>query len=176
MTRAFFPASFDPIHYGHIDIALRAREIFSEVVVGVYARPQKNILFSVEERIAMVRRALESPGSGISVVAYEELTVHFAEKIGAKVVVRGLRVFSDFELEFRMALANKRLNSGIDVVCLIANEQHMHLSSSTIREIASLGGDVSSMVPHYVASALIAKYQELANDGKSRHDLISIRD
>lgn len=176
MTKAFFPASFDPIHYGHIDIALRANEIFDEVVVGVYARPIKNVLFSLDERMAMVKQALETPETGISVVSYECLTVQFAEKIGAKVIVRGLRVFSDFELEFRMALANKRLNPKIDVVCLITTEQHMHLSSSTIREIASLGGDVSTMVPSYVESAMLAKYQNLIDDGKRRNDIISIRD
>ena len=108
MTKVVFPGTFDPIHYGHMDIARRAARLFDEVVVAVYDRPIKSLLFTPEERIALVRRAFEGLPN-VSVTGYQELTVTFARQIGAQAIVRGLRVFSDFEYEFRMALANKRL-------------------------------------------------------------------
>ena len=108
MVRAMFPGTFDPIHFGHIDIATRAARLFDEVVVAVYDRPLKSLMFSPEERIALVNQALDGHDR-IRVVSYSGMTVDFCRKIGAQVVVRGLRVFSDFEFEFRMALANHRL-------------------------------------------------------------------
>lgn len=159
MYRAVFPASFDPVHYGHMDIARRASLMFDELVIGVYdhANPLKKVLFSLDERLEMVGIALGDVPN-LRVEAYSGLTVDFARQAKATIIVRGLRVFSDFELEFRMALANRRLAPDLDVVCLIASEQHMHLASSTIREIASLGGDVSSMVPPHVWQALQGRY------------------
>jgi len=174
MVKAVFPATFDPIHYGHIDIARRASCLFREVVVAVYDRPLKTLLFSPEERISMVRRTFENE-ENITVVGYSGLTVDFCRKIGAKVIVRGLRVFSDFEYEFRMALANDRLAPEIEVVALITSENHTFLSSSTVREIAALGGDVSSMVPHYVEAALKQRYEELSRV-KGHEHLSSLRD
>lgn len=174
-TRAVFPATFDPIHYGHIDIALRANKLFDEVIVGVYDRPLKRLAFSLEERVAMVEKAFEGV-KGIRVMAYSGLTVDFAHDVNAQAVVRGLRVFSDFELEFRMALANKRLAPDLETVSFITGEQHMHLASSTIREIASLGGDVSTMVPRHVHDALIAHFQELGDDAAGSVDMVSLRD
>ena len=112
----------------------------------------------------------------IRVEAYSGLTVEFARKVGAQAIVRGLRVFSDFELEFRMALANHRLAPEIEFVCLMASEAHMHLSSSTIREIASLGGDVSSMVPPHVQKALVEHFSRLGDDAPGSVDLVSLRD
>jgi pantetheine-phosphate adenylyltransferase len=156
MVRALFPGTFDPIHLGHIDIATRASRLFDEVVMAVYDKPLKNLLFSPEERISLVREAFtENPK--IKVTGYSGLTVDFAHQIDAHVVVRGLRVFSDFEFEFRMALANQRLAKDIETIALITAEQHTFLSSSTVREIAMLNGDVSSMVPPYVKVALQAK-------------------
>src|SRR6185436_1531912 len=154
MVKAIFPATFDPIHFGHIDIATRASRMFDEVYVGVYDRPMKKLLFSVDERLDMVERSLGDI-KNIHIQKYSGLTVDFARQVSAQAIVRGLRVFSDFELEFRMALANHRLAPDIEVVCLITSEQHMHLSSSTVREIASLGGDVSSMVPPNVEQVLL---------------------
>jgi len=174
MVKAIFPATFDPIHYGHIDIARRASCLFREVVVAVYDRPLKTLLFSPEERISMVRRTFENE-ENITVVGYSGLTVDFCRKIGAKVIVRGLRVFSDFEYEFRMALANDRLAPEIEVVALITSENHTFLSSSTVREIAALGGDVSSMVPSYVEAALKQRYEELSKV-KGHEHLSSLRD
>jgi len=174
MVKAIFPATFDPIHYGHIDIARRASRLFRELVVAVYDRPLKSLLFSPEERISMVRRAFEDE-QNITVVGYSGLTVDFCRQIGAKVIVRGLRVFSDFEYEFRMALANDRLAPEIEVVALITSENHTFLSSSTVREIAALGGDVSSMVPPYVAEALKNRYDQLSTV-KGHEHLSSLRD
>jgi pantetheine-phosphate adenylyltransferase len=119
MTKAIFPGTFDPIHYGHIDIALRAAKLFSTLYVAVYDRPLKSLLFSPEERIDLVKRSFHEPN--VEVIGYNSLTVDLCKKIGATVIVRGLRVFSDFEYEFRMALANNRLAPDIDVVAFITS-------------------------------------------------------
>lgn len=163
MITAVFPGTFDPIHYGHIDIAERASRLFDQVVVAVYEEPLKRILFSPEKRIQLVETALE-PISNIRTVGYSGLTVDFCHQIGAQVIVRGLRVFSDFEYEFRMALANHSLSPDIEVVALITNKDHSFLSGSTVREIAALNGDVSSMVPAEVQQALQERFQELGSD------------
>ncbi len=157
--KAVFPGTFDPIHYGHIDIALRAARMFDEVVVAVYDKPLKELIFTPEERVDMVRRALEGYAN-IQVTGYSGLTVEFCKRIGAQVIVRGLRVFSDFEREFRMALTNQHLAPDIEVIALITGGQHMFLSSTTVREVAALGGDVSFMVPPFVAEALYRKFRE----------------
>jgi pantetheine-phosphate adenylyltransferase len=161
--RAVFPGTFDPIHLGHIDIAKRAANLFDEVIVAVYDKPLKTLLFPPEERIELVRRSFQD-NPRIQAMGYSGLTVEFCHKIDAQVIVRGLRVFSDFEYEFRMALANHRLAEDIDVVALITAEDHTFLSSSTVREIASLGGDISSMVPPHVKEALITRFKELGDE------------
>lgn len=162
MVRAVFPGTFDPIHYGHIDIAQRATRLFDEVIVAVYDKPLKSLIFSPQARIELVQKSFINEPK-IRVMGYSGLTVEFCKNVNAQVIVRGLRVFSDFELEFRMALANHRLSPEIEVVALITAEEHTFLSSSTVREIASLGGNICSMVPPHVEQALAARFQELGD-------------
>lgn len=175
MRSALYPASFDPVHYGHIDIARRAARLFDELHIGVYDRPQKKLLFTAEERLAMVKNALSDiPNTRFAI--YSGLTVDYAHQVNAVAIIRGLRVFSDFELEFRMALANRRLAPDLEIVNLIAGEPYIHLSSSTVREIASLGGNVSTMVPLDVQEALRERFAELNRDGNGPNYNISITD
>ena len=159
MRIAVYPGSFDPIQYGHIDISRRAAKLFDEVVVGVYDQPDKALMFSVDERVALARQALIDQVS-IRVMPYRTLTVDFARQVGAQIIVRGLRVVSDFEYEYQMALANRQLAPGIESVCLMTRQDHAFMSSTIIKQIAMLGGDVSSMVPPPVLLALAAKRQE----------------
>lgn len=157
--KAMFPGSFDPIHLGHINIAERAAHIFDELIVCVYATPQKNLLFSTKERVEMARRALQHLDN-VRVTEYTGLTVNFAEQRGIHVMVRGLRVFSDFEYEFRMALTNQELKPDIETISLITAHEHSFISSSTVKEVGFLGGDISAMVPSFVADALTQKIKE----------------
>lgn len=175
VVRALYPGSFDPIHNGHIDIALRAARIFVHVTVGVYDIPKKNLLFSLEERVAMTRQAFEGV-SNVTVAPFSGFTVDYAHQVNATVLVRGLRVFSDFEAEFRMGLANKKLAPDLETVAIMTDEKHLHISSSTIREIAELGGDVTSMVPPFVAKALAQRFAELRASQSSPGYMVSIRD
>jgi pantetheine-phosphate adenylyltransferase len=163
MVRAVFPGTFDPIHYGHIDIALRAVRLFDELIVAVYDKPQKSLIFSPEERLKLVQNAFTKEDR-ISARMFSGLIVNFCREIDAQVIVRGLRVFSDFEHEFRMALANDRLAPELEVIALITSEEHSFLTGSTVKEIASLGGDVSSLVPNHVSKALDKRFRELGDD------------
>ncbi|MEW5869967.1 MAG: pantetheine-phosphate adenylyltransferase [Chloroflexota bacterium] len=174
MVRAVFPGTFDPIHFGHIDIACRAARLFDEIIIAVYDKPLKSLLLSPETRIDLVRKSFDHTPK-ISVMGYSGLTVEFCQAIDAQVIVRGLRVFSDFEYEFRMALANHRLKPNIEMVALITAEEHTFLSSSTVREIASLGGDISSMVPHHVEQILRTRFKELG-EGQQVVPTTSLRD
>lgn len=160
-VRAVFPGTFDPVHFGHIDIANRASRLFEELIVAVYDKPLKSLVFSPEERLALTRMAFKD-NPRITVSGYSGLTVDFCRNVNAQVIVRGLRVFSDFEYEFRMALANHRLAPEIEVMSLITHEEHTFLSSTTVREIASLGGDVSSLVPPFVQEALRRQFSDPA--------------
>ena len=154
-----YPGTFDPVHNGHLDIISRAADIFEELVVGVYdhAQPTKRLTFSAEERVEMIRANVQNRPN-IRVMVYGGMTADFAREVGAKVIVRGLRVFSDFEFEFRMALVTQRLAPNIEYVTLMTREAHMFLSGTTVREIASLQGDISSMVPPNVEAMLKSRF------------------
>ncbi len=155
---ALYPASLDPIHNGHIDIAIRASRFFDKIVVAIYANPNnKRVLFEIDERVELARQIFQKYPS-ISVAKYNVLTVNYAKSVGAVALIRGLRVFGDFEFEFRMGMANKKLAPELETIMILSDEQHMHISSSTIREIAELGGDVSSMVPPTISQALRSKF------------------
>ena len=171
---ALYPGTFDPIHLGHIDIAARASKIFDSLCIAVYDRPAKSLLFTVDQRVLLARQALADLPN-LSVVPYGGLTVDFAREIGAGAIVRGLRVISDFELEYQMALTNSQLAPEIEFVCLMTRQAHAFLSSSIVKEIALLGGDVSGMVPPHVAAAL----EEKRREREYRHEpvpLVSLRD
>lgn len=160
MTIALYPGSFDPVTNGHLDTAIRAARLFDQVVMAVFDRPSKNLLFSTEERVKLLRQVV-SHLPRIKVVSYSILTVHFAREIGASVIVRGLRDVSDFQHEFQMAQINQTLVSDIDVVVFMADRKFTFLSSSAAREIAALGGDVSEFVPPPIAQALYRKFREI---------------
>lgn len=153
MIVAIYPGTFDPVHYGHIDIALRAARLFDRLVVGIYDRPQKSLLFSTEERAALAREALAGVPN-IVVEPYSGLTVGFARQQGARVLVRGLRVISDFEVEYQMAHTSRRLDPEIDMVCLMTSLEYAFVSSTIVKDIASAGGDVLQFVPPNVDAAL----------------------
>ncbi len=157
MTIAIYPGSFDPVHNGHIDIAMRAAQVFDRVIVAVYAQPFKDALFSLQERTDMVRRALAHL-SNIQVLPYDCLTVDFAKAQRAQVIVRGMRMSSDFDLEYQMALTNKALDTDIETICLFTNLMRAFLSSSTVKQVAVAGGDVTDMVPEHVRQALKSKF------------------
>lgn len=162
MTIAFYPGSFDPITRGHLDIIERASVLFDELIIGVYDRPEKQLLFSTEERVKMVKQAIAHL-SNVRVEAYSGLTVDFARSVKAQTLVRGLRMSSDFEREFEMAMMNKKLAPNLEMVCLMASLQYQFLSSSLLKEVAKLGGCLEELVPEHVASALRAKFsQELS--------------
>jgi pantetheine-phosphate adenylyltransferase len=175
MPTAIYPGTFDPVHNGHIDIATRAATLFDHVTLAIYARPLKNLLFTTEERKAMLERSLAQVPN-VSVATYHQLTVDFAKEIGARVIVRGLRVISDFELEFQMALTNKKLAPKTEFVCLMTSQEYAFLSASTVKEIAMLGGCVDGMVPPHVAEAMRAKFEVPNNQEAGRIRLVSLRD
>lgn len=174
MTKAIYPGTFDPVTYGQLDIAVRAAQLFDEIVVAVYARPAKNELFAVAERVALVQEALaEQPN--ISIATFDGLTVDFARSVGAAAIVRGLRVVSDFEHEFQMALMNRRLAPDIDFVCLMTSVEYTYLSSSIVKEVALLGGDVTAFVPAHVKLALEKRLNALGSGGSAKVDLVSMK-
>jgi pantetheine-phosphate adenylyltransferase len=161
LTIAIYPGSFDPLTLGHLDIIQRAASIFDKLVVGIYDRPEKRLLFSTEERVQMARQAVVKL-KNVRVNSYSGLTVDFAKEMGAQVMVRGLRMSSDFEREFEMAMMNKKLAPDLELVCFMASLQYQFLSSSLLKEVAQLGGCLDKMVPDHVAVALKKRFTEEA--------------
>ena len=157
MPVAIYPGTFDPITHGHIDVIRRAASLFGEVVVGVAASSTKAPVFTLEERAAMAREALAGI-PGVRVESFSGLLVEFARDVGATAVIRGLRAVSDFEYEMQLAAINRRLDASLETVFLTPAESYSFLASTLVREIARLGGDVSSFVPPNVVAALKAKF------------------
>jgi pantetheine-phosphate adenylyltransferase len=157
MKIAIYPGTFDPITNGHIDVLERAIEVFDKVIVTVARNSSKNPLFTDDERAEMIRRVVKKYGKKVEVDSFDGLLVKYAKSKHAVAIVRGLRAISDFEYEFQMALMNRKLSEKIFTVYLMPHERYTYLNSSIVREIASLGGDVRSFVPEYVAQQLAKK-------------------
>jgi pantetheine-phosphate adenylyltransferase len=157
MVTALYPGSFDPVTVGHVDIVSRAANLFDKLVVAVYDTPSKNLLFSTDEREQLMKDAC-SHIPNVEVIRFSGLVVRYAKDIGAEVIVRGLRSGSDFEHEFDMAFMNRRLAPDIDMACFMTSQEHMFISSSLLKEVARLGGDVTGMVPPHVAKAVYTKF------------------
>jgi pantetheine-phosphate adenylyltransferase len=157
MRIAVYPGSFDPVTYAHLDIAARAARIFDSVVMAVFDRPQKNLLFSTEERLDLLRTAIAHLPQ-VEASTYSSLTVEFARSIGAMALVRGLRTVSDFEAEYTLAQLNQTLDPEIEVVVLMASRRFAHISSSAVREMAGLGRDPVEFAPPHIVEALRQKF------------------
>lgn len=153
---AVYPGSFDPVTYGHVDLIKRAADVFDKVIVAVAKNIQKSSLFSVDERLQMLKEVTKGIPD-IQIQSFDGLVIDFARQNNAKVLIRGLRMVSDFEYEFQMALTNRRLAEDIETVFLMPSEGYSFLSSTLIKEAASLGADVSSFVPEFVAKRLREK-------------------
>ncbi|NCD21649.1 MAG: pantetheine-phosphate adenylyltransferase [Spartobacteria bacterium] len=156
MSRAIYAGTFDPMTFGHLDVAARAAHVFEELTLAVAEDPRKTLLFSVEERMALARESLADLPN-VEVVSFGGLLVHWAKARGIHTLIRGLRAFSDFEYEFQMALTNRKLAPDVETLFLMPNEDFSYVSSSMVREIAALGGDVQQFVPPAVAAALQRK-------------------
>ncbi len=154
---AIYPASFDPITLGHVDVATRSAQIFDELILAVYDRPLKSLMFSTAERVALAKTAVAHLPN-VRIDTYNQLTVQYARTVGAGVIVRGLRTVSDFEREYGMAQLNHGLESDIDMIFLMASPRFSFVSSSAVKEIAALGGSISKMVPEHVELALAERY------------------
>ena len=155
-TVALFPASFDPLTNGHLDIVHRSLRVFDELVVAVAINLDKRTTFSLEERIAMLE-AVVGAEPGVRITSFAGLTVDFAREVGADVVIRGVRAISDFEYEFEMALMNKHLSPDVESVFMMASQQYLYVSSSRLKELVRLGRDVAEFVPPVVAKRLREK-------------------
>ncbi len=158
MTIAIYPGSFDPMTNGHLDIAARAAKLFEKLIIGVYELPAKHIVFTTEERVELIRQAIVNMPN-VEVQSFSGLTVDFARRVKAQAMVRGLRMSGDFEREFNMAMMNKKLYPELELVCLMASLEYQFLSSSILKEAASLGGCIDDLVPEHVAAALSKKVQ-----------------
>jgi pantetheine-phosphate adenylyltransferase len=156
MRRAIYPGSFDPVTNGHLDVIERARKLFDEVIVAVAHNDQKHPMFSLEERLHLLRTTV-GEADHVQIAAMPGLLVDFAVKQEACAVVRGLRAVSDFEFEFQMALMNRKLESRVETIFLMPKEEYTYLSSRIVKEIARLGGDISAFVPAHVAEAFAKK-------------------
>lgn len=156
-----YPGTFDPVTNGHLDIAARAARALDELVVGVYATPSKNLLFTTEERVQLWQAAIEEKQlENVRVELFVGLTVEFARQVGARIIVRGLRAVQDFEAEFQYALMNRTLAPEVETMLMVTEPRYLFLSSSLLKEVAKLGGDPNDLVPAVVAQALQRKFAQ----------------
>ncbi len=156
MTVAVYPGTFDPITNGHLDIVQRAAKLFDKVILGVYEKSNKHLVFTTDERVELAKLAVAGI-SNVEVKIFSGLTVDFVRGEKAQVMIRGLRMNADFEKEFEMAMMNRRLAPDLDLLCLMASQEYQFLSSSLLKEVAQLNGNVSDLVPEHVAEALRKK-------------------
>lgn len=159
MLRAIYPGSFDPVTYGHLDIIERAARISDELIVGVLQNKAKTPLFSVEERVIMLREVTKNL-KNVKIIPFEGLLIDFAKQMDAKVIVRGLRAITDFEYELQMSQTNRKLNSDIETLFLTTSLDYSYLSSTTVKEVASFDGDIEQFVPKIVAEKVTEKIKE----------------
>ncbi len=157
MTTAIYPGSFDPITYGHLDVIERAAKVFDRLIIGVLNNFSKKGLFSVEERLEMIKEVtFQYPN--VEVMAFDGLLIDFTDKVGAQVIVRGIRAVSDFEYELMMAQTNKRLKDNVETVFFATSAEYSYVSSSTVRELAYFGGEIGQFVPPTVRQRILEKY------------------
>lgn len=156
--KAVYPGTFDPVTNGHLDLVERGSALFDEITVAILEVPEKETLFSIEERVEMVREAVKI-FKNVHVEPFQKLLVDYVESIGAKVIVRGLRAVSDFEYELQMAMMNRRLRDRIETIFMMPNEAYSYLSSKLVKEVAQLGGELSGLVPLHVENKLQEKFK-----------------
>ncbi len=155
---AVYTGTFDPVHFGHLDIIRRGSHLFDHVIVGVGINPEKAPCFSADERVALLETVVR-PFPNVSVQTFDGLAVHFVRKAGARIMLRGLRTTSDMEYEFDMSLTNLALDTGLETIFLMAKAEYSHVSSTLLRQIAEFGGDLTKFLPTEVKAALEAKYK-----------------
>jgi pantetheine-phosphate adenylyltransferase len=165
MRIGVYPGTFDPITLGHMDIIRRGAKLVDKLVIGVTTNASKSPMFSVEERLAMVRRETADLGGGIEVVAFDSLLMDFAEKMGAAVIVRGLRAVADFEYEYQMAGMNQQLNNRVETVFLMADVALQPIASRLVKEIAIYGGIIDRFVPAAVVQEVVARVEKIGKKG-----------
>jgi len=165
MIHAVYPGSFDPITNGHLDVIYRACAVFEKLTVAVVVNPAKKPMFTVSERVQVIEELMREMKMKICVDSFDGLLVDYAEKIHAQAIVRGLRALSDFEFEFQLSLMNRKLKPNIQMVYFMSGAEVTYLSSGLVKEVASLGGDVSSLIPPLVHDRLKAKLLEISQNG-----------
>ena len=165
MRTGVYPGTFDPITLGHMDIIRRGAKLVDRLVIGVTTNASKSPMFSVEERLAMVRRETSDLGAGIEVVAFDSLLMDFAEKVGASIIVRGLRAVADFEYEYQMAGMNQQLNNRVETVFLMADVALQPIASRLVKEIALYGGRIDRFVPERVVQEVVARVEKIGKKG-----------
>jgi pantetheine-phosphate adenylyltransferase len=159
-----YPGMFDPITFGHIDVIKRVHSLFGSLIVAVGENPDKHPLFSLDERIEMIKCAVKGM-SDVHVQGFNGLVVDFARKNNARIIIRGLRMLSDFEYEFRMSLTNRNLAPDIETICIMPDEKYSHISSHLIKQVAFLGGDISKFVPSFIRKKLKQKFLRMGKCG-----------